>query len=182
MKARPVASVPPPAVAEFVALLRSEAADAEVSVEAGGEAGGNWWIDSASGDTSVALEWHPAAGFRLYDPDSDGYGEGPLEVFRSPALAARRVGQFLKARTVPPIGGWLRQLRELHGLSQETLAARLAIQQAAVSKMERRSELLLSSLAAATEALGGRLEIRAHFPDCDVSLSPPASLKTRSSS
>lgn len=172
MRAKATASIPPPAVGELLLLLQTEAAEATVSLEAGSEASGNWWIDATLRDTNVALEWHPTTGFRLYDPTSDGYGDGPLEIFRSPALAARRVGQFLKSRTATPVGSWLKQLRELHGLSQETLAARLAVQQAAVSKMESRTELLVSSLAAATEALGGRLEIRAHFPDCDVSLTP----------
>lgn len=182
MSAKSVSNLPPAAVRELVAHLQTEVPEAGLSAEAGSEAGGNWWIDVTFGDTSIALEWQPATGYRLYDPASDGYGDGPLEVFRSPSLAARRVGQFLRSHDATPVGSWLKQLRELHGLSQEALAARLAVQQAAVSKMESRQELLVSSLAAATEALGGRLEIRAHFPDCEVSLTPMTPPRTRSAS
>jgi transcriptional regulator with XRE-family HTH domain len=62
----------------------------------------------------------------------------------------------------------LRELRELQGLSQGDLGTRLGIKQAAVSRVERRSDLHLDTLNAIVQALGGTLEIRARFPDCEL--------------
>jgi transcriptional regulator with XRE-family HTH domain len=62
-------------------------------------------------------------------------------------------------------GATLRQLREARSLSQEAVAARLHIGQAAVSKLERRTDMYLSTLRGYIEAMGGQLEIIARFPD-----------------
>lgn len=59
-------------------------------------------------------------------------------------------------------------LRQARQLSQEALAERLGARQASVSKLERRTDLHLSTLRAYVEALGGRLELIAQFPDGDV--------------
>ena len=64
----------------------------------------------------------------------------------------------------------LRELREVHGLSQADLAARLGIQQAAVSKVERRQDLHLDTLTAIVKALGGTLEMKVKFPGGEVPL------------
>ena len=59
----------------------------------------------------------------------------------------------------------LAELREARQRSQIELAKRLGIQQAAVSKLERRADMYVSSLRALIEAMGGTLEIVAQFPD-----------------
>jgi transcriptional regulator with XRE-family HTH domain len=59
----------------------------------------------------------------------------------------------------------LRELRELRERSQAELGERLGIKQAAVSKLERRADLYLSTLRNFIEAMGGSLEIVARFPD-----------------
>lgn len=64
----------------------------------------------------------------------------------------------------------LHQLRQAIGISQEELAERLAVGQPAVAKMERRSDLRIQSLRRMIEAMGGALEIKAHFPQGDVTL------------
>ncbi len=58
--------------------------------------------------------------------------------------------------------GKLRQAREM---TQVALAERLDVPQAAISRMERRTDLLLSTLRGYVEGLGGKLELRAVFPD-----------------
>jgi ribosome-binding protein aMBF1 (putative translation factor) len=58
----------------------------------------------------------------------------------------------------------LRQLREARAKSQEDLARKLHIKQAAVSKLERRTDMYLSTLRGYIEAMGGELEIIARFP------------------
>jgi transcriptional regulator with XRE-family HTH domain len=59
----------------------------------------------------------------------------------------------------------LRQLREARERSQKAVAERLRIKQAAVSKLERRTDMYLSTLRGFIEAMGGKLEIIARFPD-----------------
>ena len=59
----------------------------------------------------------------------------------------------------------LRQLREARERSQEEVAKKLHIKQAAVSKLERRTDMYLSTLRSYIEAMGGKLEIVAHFQD-----------------
>ena len=59
----------------------------------------------------------------------------------------------------------LGQLREAREMTQAQLAEALGSSQANVSKIERRDDLYLSTLSEYVEALGGRLELRAVFPD-----------------
>ena len=62
----------------------------------------------------------------------------------------------------------LAELRQARLLSQEQLAARLEVKQPAVAKMEKKADMYISTLRRYVEAMGGRLEIRAHFPEGDV--------------
>ncbi len=59
----------------------------------------------------------------------------------------------------------LRKLREARKQSQQAVAEKLGIQQAAVSKLERRADMYISTLRNLIEAMGGELEIIARFPD-----------------
>lgn len=65
----------------------------------------------------------------------------------------------------------LGELRRARALTQKTLARKLGIGQESVSKLESRSDLMLSTLRNYVEALGGRLDLVAKFPN-----SPPVSL------
>jgi DNA-binding XRE family transcriptional regulator len=64
----------------------------------------------------------------------------------------------------------LHELRAARQLTQEDLAEVLGVNQAAVSKLERRTDMYVSTLARFIEAMGGKLEIRAVFPDGVVTL------------
>ncbi|NQZ09569.1 MAG: helix-turn-helix transcriptional regulator [Algicola sp.] len=64
----------------------------------------------------------------------------------------------------------LYELRQAIGISQESLAQQLEVKQPAIAKMERRSDLRIQSLRKLIEAMGGSLEIKAHFPQGDVTL------------
>jgi DNA-binding XRE family transcriptional regulator len=59
----------------------------------------------------------------------------------------------------------LRDLRAARARSQQQIAERLGVNQAAVSKLERRADMYVSSLREYIEANGGNLEIVARFPD-----------------
>lgn len=58
----------------------------------------------------------------------------------------------------------LRELRRALALTQTAMATKLAIKQASVARIERRSDLLLSTLRGYVEAMGGELEIVARLP------------------
>jgi len=58
----------------------------------------------------------------------------------------------------------LYKLRRAREISQKHLAKLLHVSQAAVSKMERRTDMYVSSLREFIRALGGELEIIAKFP------------------
>ena len=62
----------------------------------------------------------------------------------------------------------LDELRTARNLTQEHLAKVLGIEQSAVSKMERRTDVYVSTLADFIRAMGGALEIRAVFPEAIV--------------
>ncbi len=59
----------------------------------------------------------------------------------------------------------LRDLRRAMELTQEDLATKLHVRQDSVSRLEKRSDMLLSTLRGYVEAMGGRLELVARFPD-----------------
>ena len=59
----------------------------------------------------------------------------------------------------------LRELRKARQLTQARVAAELGITQDGVSRLEQRSDLLLSTLRKTVEAMGGSLSLVARFPD-----------------
>lgn len=59
----------------------------------------------------------------------------------------------------------LRELRKARERSQQAVGEILDINQAAVSKIERRTDMYVSTLRSFIEAMGGELEIIVRFPD-----------------
>lgn len=64
----------------------------------------------------------------------------------------------------------LNELRQARGLSQKKLAEALHIQQPSIAKMERRTDMYISTLRSHVEAMGGSLEILAKFPEGTVQI------------
>lgn len=62
----------------------------------------------------------------------------------------------------------LQELRQKRHLTQQQLAERLNLQQAAVSKMENQSDMHISTLRRIVAAMGGELKLVAHFPDEEI--------------
>ncbi|BBP61522.1 helix-turn-helix transcriptional regulator [Pseudomonas sp. St316] len=58
----------------------------------------------------------------------------------------------------------LQQLRKELNLTQETMAGLLHMKQGNVSKVEKRTDMLLSTLRDYVEAMGGTLELVARLP------------------
>jgi len=59
----------------------------------------------------------------------------------------------------------LRDLRKALSLAQGCLAERLKVSQDRISRMERRTDLLISTLRRHVAAMGGNLSLVAEFPD-----------------
>ena len=59
----------------------------------------------------------------------------------------------------------LRELRKARKFTQVSVARELGISQDAVSRLEQRSDVLLSTLRRTVEAMGGTLSLIARFPD-----------------
>ena len=59
----------------------------------------------------------------------------------------------------------LRELRHARKLTQVRMAKKLGVTQDSVSRLEKRSDLLLSTLRKTVEAMGGNLSLVAEFPD-----------------
>lgn len=59
----------------------------------------------------------------------------------------------------------LRDLRQARHLTQQRLAKRLGVKQHSISRLEQRSDMLLSTLRDYIGKMGGELELTARFPD-----------------
>ena len=59
----------------------------------------------------------------------------------------------------------LKELRALSGKAQTEVARTLGIKQPSVSKIERQTDLYLSTLRSYVEAIGGELELVVKLPD-----------------
>ena len=72
----------------------------------------------------------------------------------------------------------LNELRQARGLSQKMLAEVLHVQQPSIAKMEKRTDMYLSTLRSHIEAMGGELDVVARFPDGAVRISNFSDLGT----
>jgi DNA-binding XRE family transcriptional regulator len=65
----------------------------------------------------------------------------------------------------------LEELRDALRMTQQELAQTLNVDQSAVSKLERRTDMYVSTLRRCIAAMEGQLEIRAVFPEGSVRIS-----------
>jgi len=70
----------------------------------------------------------------------------------------------------------LEELRAAREMTQQQLAKSLRVDQSAISKLERRTDMYVSTLQRFVQAMGGQLEIRAVFPEGAVRISQFAEL------
>lgn len=75
----------------------------------------------------------------------------------------------------------LHELRQARGLSQKMLAEVLQVQQPSIAKIEKRTDMYLSTLRSHIEAMGGELEVIARFPDGSVKISNFSDLESTTS-
>ena len=87
------------------------------------------------------------------------------------ALSQQKTQEILEAMP-------LADLRHALELSQLQLATTLHTNQASISKMERRTDMYISTLRNFLEAMGGELEITAKFHDRSIKINQFEDLKT----
>ena len=90
-----------------------------------------------------------------------------LEAKMSPERRAKIAVKVKEALAEMP----LNELRNARGLSQKMLAEALHIQQPAIAKLEKRTDMYISTLRSHIKAMGGELEVIARFPDGVVKIS-----------
>jgi transcriptional regulator with XRE-family HTH domain len=79
---------------------------------------------------------------------------------RVEARAARLIAEYA-----------LGELREARAMTQARLAEILGKDQSVISRLEKRTDMYVSTLAEFIRAMGGELEIRAVFPEGSVKIS-----------
>lgn len=84
----------------------------------------------------------------------------------SPELEKRIAAGVQAEMAKLPLG----QVRKARAMTQMRLAEILQVNQAAVSKMEQRTDMYISTLRSYIEAMGGALEIHAVFPEAEILL------------
>ena len=89
-----------------------------------------------------------------------------LQAKMSPERRTRVEARVVKAIAEMPLD----QLRSARQMTQTRLAELLNVDQGSVSKMEKRTDMYLSTLRSYVEAMGGTLEVRAVFPDGEVKI------------
>lgn len=145
--------------------LRTLLPDAKIDLFEPAGKGAGWTLDAEYRDHYVVVQWTSKAGFGVSTPTEDDYGTAASEHLTDGEQVFARVlfllvsGERARSRSVR-----LQELRELRRLSQQDLAATLKVSQASVSKTERRSDVLVSTLASYVEGLGGTLVVTAKFP------------------
>ena len=81
--------------------------------------------------------------------------------------------QKAAARTRELLGELLlSEIRERAGKSQRQVAEALGIKQPSLSKLEKQSDMQISTLRRIVNALGGELEVSARFPAGTVKIEP----------
>ncbi|MBN6740624.1 XRE family transcriptional regulator [Acidithiobacillus sp. MC6.1] len=89
-----------------------------------------------------------------------------LRARMSPESQARADAMALAMLTEMP----LNELRQARGLSQKVLADLLHVQQPSIAKIEKRTDMYISTLRSHIEAMGGHLDVVARFPDGAVKI------------
>lgn len=93
---------------------------------------------------------------------------GELRAMMSPEAQARAAARA-EAMLVEM---QLRELRKARHVTQVEVAKAMSVEQAAVSKLERRDDMYVSTLRGYVKALGGELRLVASFPDADIQIHP----------
>ncbi|WP_430245071.1 XRE family transcriptional regulator [Neorhizobium sp. DAR64861/K0K2] len=146
-----------------------------VEVDSPKDPDGESFLDIAKGEFSTQISFRPGVGLGVFISEP-AFGQRPDEIYRSAEKAVQRADQlfqqFVKSGTVGYLS--LLEMRELNKLSQVELANALSIKQPSVTRIEKRENVKIDTLAKHVEAMGGRLEMRVLFDEMEARLELPA--------
>lgn len=147
--------------------LKKRFPDAQVSVDRPRKASGVWFLDITQADHPVIVQWQRGKEFGITSSAEHAYGGRADEVYKDEEAAYGRIVSLLLSRTFtsPPPAVSLKELRKESGLSQAELAEVLNRQQGEISKIERRKDVLVSTLADYVRAVHGDLQIIVRLQD-----------------
>jgi len=142
---------------------------AVISIDPPLKSGGVWFLDIELPGRSLSIQWRPRIGFGITSSDCEiEFGQHPQEVLRDLEKATQRCIEVLRGGPIKhefPESLTLAELRELLLLSQQDLADRLGVSQAALSSLEKNFERSkIDTLKNLAEALGAELELRIVIP------------------
>lgn len=170
----------PGPVGELLNQLGRALPEAEVTIDRPLDPSGEWFVDVAAGEFRAPIAWREQFGFGLFTATA-GFGDRPNEVFKKAAITVARLMQMHQewemSRSIHPVS--LGQLRQLTGMQQADIAEALSLNQPAISRFEKRDDVKISTLTAYLEAMGGRLDIKAHFDDLGISVDLHAYVQSR---
>jgi DNA-binding transcriptional regulator YiaG len=155
-------------LAKLATLLQKALPRVQVTFAEPAAPNGVGFLDAEYSGNVLAVQWQKKSHFGVSSPEGHGYGEKPDEVYRTAEETAARMIELLRSgsRTEPPLEVTLRELRAARKLPQVRLADLLGTSQPAVSRLERNvSRMMVATLRAVIQAMGGDLVIQAQFPD-----------------
>lgn len=115
----------------------------------------------------MIVQWQQGKEFGVSSSPEKVFGEGADEVYKDEEAAYGRIVSLLLSRTFtsPPPAVSLKELQKENGLSQAEIAEILERQQGEISKIERRKDVLVSTLADYVRAVDGELQIIVRLRD-----------------
>ncbi|WP_237228891.1 helix-turn-helix domain-containing protein [Rubinisphaera sp. JC750] len=142
-------------------LLSARFPEASIALDRPRKPSGIWNLDIDLSGHFVNIEWQTGKGFGISCSPEHAYGEKTDEYFDSEEAAFGRIMSLLLSGTYtsPPLAVSLRELRKKIGLSQAELGRMLNKQQGEISKIERRSDVLVSTLSDYARACDCDLQI-----------------------
>lgn len=147
--------------------LRQRFPEAQISLDRPRKAAGVWFLDLVQAGHLVTVQWQLGHGFGMTSTPNPAYGERADEVYQDEEAAYGRIVSLVLSRTftAPPPTVSLKELRKESGLSQAELAVVLNRQQGEISKIERRKDVLVSTLTDYVKAVDGDLQIIVRLKD-----------------
>lgn len=131
-----------------------------VSLDKPADEKGSWFLDVQRGDDfrPVVIEWRPDRGFGVSTPGEDDYGAGADEIYAKPREALERADALIRSgeNSLAMVEVQLAVLRRQMGISQAQLGELAGVGQANISRIERRGDVLVSTLTKVINADGGR--------------------------
>lgn len=147
--------------------LKRRFPNAQVALDRPRKASGVWFLDIALNLHPVIVQWQQGKEFAVSSSPEKVFGEGADEIYKDEEAAYGRIVSLLLSRTFtsPPPAVSLKELRKENGLSQAEIAEILERQQGEISKIERRKDVLVSTLTDYVRAIEGELQIIVRLRD-----------------